>query len=320
MKLKNRKKLMIGLLITILFVSVDTHAEEDDSDGGFSGYIMFGAAYTGSSLALDDPHEDNKIIGSLSSSPRYDSEASPFVVGGINYTFAPTGTTLSLGGEDLGLDVSVSQYGDFLGDFKLGFSLSNDEVYKDPFLTGRKREVADMDSVNYSFTWSDILRTGITAEYSLQSIDLDNDVAGKRNSKLKRDGNIHYLGLDYAVFETEKHQFGAGVSYELGDFSGKSYSYKAPGAELSYSFLKDKWELETELGFVFKDYDEVHPEFNKTRHENIWSLGTTCTYHQPFNINGVFLNAGIYYSKSDSNIDYYDSNSITTMAGIGYSF
>lgn len=317
-----QKKITLSFLIFLgaLFVSGNSFANEENTNS-FSGFIMVGGAYTSGKMALDETLDNkNKKIDSLSQNSKSFDEVIPFITGSLSYNIVSTGTSVSIGSEGDGFGLSLFQYGGDLGNFIAGVSYSKDEEYQDPFLTGVKRKKTDVTGVYYNFGWENIFSKNLSLSYCLTTIDPDKDEAGKRNKKLKRDGNIHSFGAGFDIYNSALNTVSAEITYDLADISGESNSFKGPGLELSYTISKEKWELETGISFSVHDYDEVHPEFNKTRHEKEGSIGTAYTLKAPFGMENWFVQSSVHYSKIDSNIDFYDSSAVITFFGVGYSF
>lgn len=257
---KEKTKLSIFVIFISLVFPGNIFAEEESGKNSFSGFIMVGGLYSTGKMALNDAFDSkNKKIGSLSESSKNFYATAPIITGSLSYTIASTGTTVSLGGEGEDFGLSLFQYGGNFGSFTAGASMSEEEVFKDPFITGAKRDKTVAQQFNFNFSWVNIFNRNLSASYSLTTHDPDNDLSGKRNKKLKRDGNIH-------------------------------------------------------------DFDSVHPEFNKTRHEVIGSLGTTYTFNRPFDLENWFLKTHICFCETYSNIDFFDSSAVITFFGVGYGF
>ncbi|MCB9481659.1 MAG: DUF2860 family protein [Desulfobacteraceae bacterium] len=318
---KEKTKLSIFVIFISLVFPGNIFAEEESGKNSFSGFIMVGGLYSTGKMALNDAFDSkNKKIGSLSESSKNFYATAPIITGSLSYTIASTGTTVSLGGEGEDFGLSLFQYGGNFGSFTAGASMSEEEVFKDPFITGAKRDKTVAQQFNFNFSWVNIFNRNLSASYSLTTHDPDNDLSGKRNKKLKRDGNIHTFGLGFDVYDKGSNKISVSVSYDFGDISGESYAFKGPGAQISHAFSREKWELETAMVFAVHDFDSVHPEFNKTRHEVIGSIGTTYTLNRPFDLENWFFKTHICFCETYSNIDFYDSSAVITFFGVGYGF
>ncbi|MDY0361878.1 MAG: DUF2860 family protein [Desulforegulaceae bacterium] len=225
-----KSKLPLFIIFILLVLSINVFAEDDSGEKScFSGFIMVGGVYSTGKMALNDAFDSkNKKIGSLSESSKNFYVSSPIITGSFSCSIAPAGTTITLGGEGEDFGVSVFQYGGNLGNFVAGASMAEDEVFKDPFITGVKRDKTDAIQFDFNFSWLNLFNRNLSANYSLTTYDIDNDLSGKRNKKLKRDGNIHTFGLGFDVYNKGANKISAGVSYDVGDISGESYAFQGP--------------------------------------------------------------------------------------------
>lgn len=316
------KKLKISCALTIFFIlSCCFVSAEENEEKAFSGFFLVGGIYSNGEMSLDDTSEDkNKKIDSLSDSSEDYSLVSPFFMGNLTYNINSTGTSIGIGSDLDGFGLTLSQYGGDLGYFTLKGSMGKDEVFKDPYLVGVKRDKTDAETKSFSLSWDDILGSSVSAEYSFLGIDVEDDKSGKKNKKLQRDGNIHSFGVNFELFDIGMHKISTGIAYEIGDIKGKSNAFKGVGGEIAYLIEGEGWEVETELSFLSYDYDESHPVFKKTRQDKEGLISTTFTLYEPFQLENWFVQSLVAYSKSDSNIDFYDSSSVSTFFGVGYNF
>jgi len=307
-------------LYLILFFFVSAYAGESEQ-ARFSGYILVGGAYSSGDPSLDDASTTkNRRITSLSQSPKKLSEFSLVALGELNYTFASTGTTLSLGSDGGSGLFSISQPFNETGTFSLGLNFMADEVWQDPFIIGTDRAKTDRETKGLILSWDNILNSGFNFSYSVDDIDVENDAAGNRNQNLKRDGKRHTVKGGSCLFATDTQELSTGIIFEQANMDGKSFSYDGYGLELNHIFKGEDWDIETGLSLVYHDYNLPHPEFNKTRKENIFSLESAYTLHDPFGFKNYFITVFGSYARSNSNINFYDDSLLSTGAGVGYSF
>lgn len=316
------EKFKIGsILAAFLILSCGFVSAEENEPKAFSGYFLFGGIYSNGEMSLDEASDDNKKkIGSLSDSSEDYSLFSPFFMGNLTYNFLSTGTSIGIGSDLGGFGLTLSQDGGDLGYFTLSGSMGKDEVFKDPYLVGVKRDKTDAETKSFSLSWDEIFGLGMGAQYSFETIDVDDDNSGKKNKKLERDGTIHSLGLNFDLFDNGMHKVSTGLAYEIGDIKGKSNAYKGMGGGFTYLVEGESWDVETELSFLSYDYDESHPVFNKTREDKEGSVSSTFTLYEPFELENWFVQYLVSYTKRDSNIDFYDSSSVSTFCGVGYNF
>jgi hypothetical protein len=308
------------IMFLISFLFVNAYAEEPGGNG-FSGCIFIGGGYATGDLSLDDASEDNySRINSLNQSSKKHSEFVPIIGGALSYTFASSETTLSLGYEGMPT-MAISQPVKDVGIFSFGVSYGGEgDVWEDPFVTGTNRATTEEETFSYSLAWNEILDTNFAISYGIKTIGIDNDLAGRRDNRLKRDGNIHTLHLGHPLFGNETHNISAGLTLEVADLSGKSNAYNGVGFDLSHTIGSDKWDITTEMSFVFRDHDGFHPEFNKTREDSETMLKSTYTRKNLFGWEGYFSSLYVSYAVNNSNINFYDSSDISTGMIVGYTF
>jgi hypothetical protein len=288
--------------------------------GGLTGSIFLGGAYATGDLSLDDADADgNSIITSLDQSSKTQSEFLPVISGSLDYYFIESGTILSLSAGS-GITASVSQDLKNSGKLILDIGYSESDVWEDPFITGRKRKTTDSITKEVSLAWEDIMNTGFVMGYSFSRIDIDNDTAGKRDKRLKRDGNIHAFNIGHGLYENDIHEVYADINYGYGDLSGSSFSYREFGASLSHVLDMGGWNIETSISMEKCDYDKTHPEFNKTRDDMQYAIESVYTLNNPLGFKNFFISVFASYSVIDSNINFYDSSSFVSGAGVGYLF
>ena len=295
--------------------------EDGTPKPGFSGHIFIGAGYVGGNVSNEDAEEDdNARINSLNQSGQSLSEFEVIYGFGLNYYVASTRTLFSIGGEGEGPGLSATQFMGAYGSLTLGFGYSENDVWADPFLVNTARPVTDMESFIYLIAWDEIMDSPFSLSYELESIDIDNDLSGRRNRDLARDGEIHTFTAGSGLYEDGTHSVSASLHYTMGDMTGKSYSFDGFGTGLSHTVHGDGWELETGAQITIRDYDAVHPEFNKTRDEKEYTLGTAYTLFEPFGWKNYFITMFGSYTVNDSNIKFYDSDVVCTGMAVGYSF
>ena len=197
-----------------------------ESRGGSSKRLfrlfLFWRGISGRDLSLDDASgDDNKTIGSLHQSARGPSRFVPIIGGALNYNNDSTGTMASLNAED-GFRLDITQHAGGLGLFMAGVYYAEEDVWADPFLTGRARSKTGRETVGIAAGWEEILASGFTLLYALETIDIENDIAGKRDTRLKRDGNLHNMELSYTILEMDRHFLSTGLVCEIGDLDGSA--------------------------------------------------------------------------------------------------
>lgn len=287
--------------------------------GGLSGFVLLGGMYSSGKMSLNDASENqNKWINSVNNSGDKHSYGSPLIMGALSYTLVDTGTIFTLGGEGLG--GGISQSTDHWGNINIGIYFESEKVWKDPFLTNSKRSRTNRDSLLYSLEWSDIMNTPLFFHYQLEDIDIDDDLAGQRNKRLQRNGQVHQLSLGSGLFMNDHQALAVELLYDQANLSGESMSYQGGGAALFYILNGINWELESRCSYQHLKYDGRHPEFDKTRKDHVYGIESELTFFQPFGLENYFITVMISYENIDANIDFYDAAPVTTGLAIGFNF
>jgi Protein of unknown function (DUF2860) len=308
------------MFFTVFFIYAYSYAD-DLLEDGFSGVIAIGiATETGEKGLGNVDNEDDRRLTSLTQDCNSDSSAMPFIAGEIRYTFGETGTSVALGTMGEVAALSVSQYLGDIGIINISAGLSKEEVYSDPYLTGVRRHKTDKTSSIFTFFHEDILKSGIMAGYTLELVDVDNDFAGKRHSDLYREGKVHTFFIGSDLFEKMEHSVSAGIAYSNADMDGESNSYDAGSAEVTYTYARERWEIETSISGTIREYEKRHPNFNKAREENEFALSCSYTINRPFNWENHFVTCFVSGEVNDSNIDFFDSHSVSTGFALGCEF
>lgn len=313
------------LVVTVLgsFITSNALAEDralDMPEPGFSGFLMVGGGFSSGKTGLDDAAEDDdKTIGSLNESGKSRSEFMPIFDGALNYNFMETGTMVSINSEN-GWGMDISQFVGGLGMFSTGGHFGTEDVWADPYLTGTPRSKTDRDVLAFNFGWEQIMESDFSICYTLQTIDVDNDTAGKQDARLKRDGTIHNFNLSYLLFSNDAHALLTGLGYEIGNLDGSAQEYKGYELFLSHCYTGNEWDLTTSLSYGKKDFDKSHPKFNKTRDDNSYAVDTAYTLYNPFGFQDYFVTLFGGYEARDSNISFYDSSVFSSGLAVGLTF
>lgn len=313
--------IIAGSLFALAFTSTMVQAQEEEKEGGVFGTIMVGGMYqTGKPGLLSTDNSDRKTLASLDDSDKSDSEFQAMVMGEIGYRFAETGTEVSIGAMDGMPGLTLAQEVAGLGVFSLSGGWGSEDVWKDPYVTGTARQKTDMDVMEFSFAWEDILESPFMVGYTLTNVDVDKDLAGIRHKDLRRDGNVHTLEAGSLLFTGEKNSVAGNLAYAIGDMEGKSNSYTGWHLGLTHMLDMGGWSLETTVAAGKRDYDGKHPDFNRTRDEKEYTIGTQYTLFAPFDMENYFVSVFASYTRVDANINFFDSDDTTTGMAIGYSF
>ncbi|MBI9088949.1 MAG: DUF2860 family protein [Desulfobacterium sp.] len=310
-------------LFVMAFTFTLAHAQEEPEGekGGIFGTIMVGGMYqTGKPGLLSTENDDKNTLTSLNDGDKSDSEFQAIAMGEIGYRFDETGTEVSLGFMEGMPGVTLAQEAGGLGRFALSGGYGQMDVWQDPYVTGKARQKTDMEVMEFSVAWEEIMETPFMVGYTFTNIDVDKDLAGLRHKDLQRDGNIHTLELGSPLFMGENNSVVANLAYAMADMDGESNSYTGWHLGLTHTLDMGKWSIETTAAAGMRDYDKAHPDFNRTRDEKEYAIGTNYTLYEPFDMENYFVTVFADYTCVDANIKFFDSSDTTTGMAIGYSF
>jgi hypothetical protein len=290
---------------------------EEPQASGFHGDITLGGLWSSSDNQLI-PGDDNKKISSLSGNGETETDVFAMAMGNLSYT-TQAGTRFFISA-DRSFSTGVSH--DFAGiaNVTLAGVAQLGEVWEDPYLIGVEREDTDETRIGGRLGLEGIYGTGLSFDYSYMNVEVDNDLIGTKIALLRRDGLTHTLSTGYAFQLGESNSLTPKIQYEIGDFDGKSSSYDSWGGSLTHTFNNEVMMLETTVSAGKSEYDQSHPIFNTIRDDETYAVCSTITWFNPLGYENFSVTATGAYSKSDSNIDFYDSTDTMVGVGIGYRF
>jgi hypothetical protein len=304
----------IGLLIQIPSV----RAEE----GGFGGEFTIGLAHYSGRPSQLEVGVDNERATQLDETADYENYNEAYLAGELHYTLAHLGTTLFLDGESGSADVAVGvsqRLGD-AGQITVALSYGMLEVWKDPYLTGVKRQETDSETYGLALAYEEIFGTGAFVSTTTRVVDVDQDDIGDREKKLRRDGDLHEVHLGYRLPLGKSAQLTPSLRAERHNLRGEANASDGAGAALAFEWQQGHWLLEAEAAVGYSEYREDHPLFNKTRKATTYEGTTLLGYKAPFGWSPVTLYALAAYLRSDENISFFDSEGWVTGMGVGIEF
>ena len=312
------------LLLIVLIVPVQVEAQQDEPErGGFFGNIILGGGLASGKPSQLEVTDDNEIINRLDERVESYSEAIPVIMAEIGYAIVSTGTEISLGNKsgrtDL-LALAVNQSLDDLGSLRIILSHGYNEVWKDPFLVGVKRDDTKEITTSLEVDYETILGTGAQLSVSSAQIKIDDDQIGIREPDLKRDGSAITFGAGYVIAFNENNVIIPSIGFVVDERDGKSNSSEGYRLELEHVLGLGKFTFVTNLAFSETEFDKIHPIFNLTREEKGYELSEFITYVEPFGLRGFSINGLIAYSHVDANIRFFESDVLVVALGVGYSF
>lgn len=208
--------------------------------------------------------------------------------------------------------------------------LFSSEAWEDPFLTNQKRDATDVDSQGARIRVENLLSQPLTAEYTWAESDYENERSGQQPSLsltpeqqvlLQRDITYHQAYFEYTYAISETFAIQPALTFTQGDGKGDAMSFDKVDFQLAFaSQFSERSQLVTSINVGQSDYDTSNPIFDKTQDDT--NLGVTAfySYTHPFNWENTTFIAIAKYERNDSNINFYDDDSITASIGLAYQF
>ncbi|BBO67534.1 hypothetical protein DSCA_14640 [Desulfosarcina alkanivorans] len=317
------------------------------NESGFSGFIRAGAGvlkYESNMVAGNNLMDvGDETINSLTDEPDSETTGMGMFNFELAYTFASTRTQLTLGSQiediarlELGQQLAVKQELPDKSILSIGFLFSGipTEVWEDPYLTDSARQETDRDSTGARLVYDRILGSSFEFRYSYRSIEIDNEESGLSPSLglspaerglLRRDGDNHYLDLNYRFDFGDRHRLVSGITYFNEDRDGDAMSNSGMDFQLTYFFFNDPVTLVVNGLVGWADFDEDNPIYDKAREDDRYAAGVQYYYKNPFGWKplghedfSVFASGS--YLLEDADIDFYDTEVITALAGVLFRF
>ena len=334
----------IFLLIIFVFLTADLAPAQEPipSESGFSGYIEILGAYisTNSQLNTDS---GNKRTDSLDSAGDRTGKVRAFPLGLIRYTFAEKHTQLYLG--ILPENVAQGQFqieagvrhilrnGTGLRASVIPVTPFKKETWEDPYVVGQNRKETDIDSFGGKLAAEHIMGSGLTLKYGWARQTLDDEKSGtfllsqpgsllspEDLDDLERDAHFHRFTAEYAFPIGRGMILKPVLRFARSDADGDAFSFYGLTPRLSFLYFGRQLQASVNAAVTMDWYDETHPVFDKTRRDVKPGLFAILGYKNPFGFKNFRIDWFNAYSKSTSNIDFYQSSTFVTALGLGYTF
>ncbi|MCX5815014.1 MAG: DUF2860 family protein [Proteobacteria bacterium] len=162
--------------------------------------------------------------------------------------------------------------------------------------------------------------TNFSLSYRASVTDVSNDVIGSINSDLRQDGMTHTFSINYRQPLTEILSLIPALTYERGEYDGKSNSYNQYEGSLALNMHMSVAVITARIYGNTAQFDSTHPIYFKTRDGRTYGAGILATFPNPFGWKKYAISAGINSSKTDSNITFFESDTTMGFVSLGYQF
>ncbi|PSU49520.1 DUF2860 domain-containing protein [Photobacterium frigidiphilum] len=325
------KPLSMGLLLAMTSTSVWANPLAQ-WEQGFSGDISL---LTGFSNTKSQFNTDIKSTPSLESSGESDTKALIAPLGAIQYTFASDkqvfmGTSRS----DLALgrfhiEAGYRQLFEGNGMVSLSYvpGIIGTETWEDPFLVNENRTKTDTKIKGFRFQYKNILGSNFSMETSVGQQEIDSEKSGQKQNlseteiaSLDREGDIIYLEGAYRQSIARGRFLRGALNYTRFDADGDAMSYDTYGAQLSIIQMLPSSSLALTFGYKNAQYEAENPVFDEKQKDDLWSVFLAYEYNEPFGWTNWGLVSLIGYNTTDSNINFYNEDTLMATVGINYKF
>lgn len=316
------KTALAGILSLFMILSMYGAVQAGDAwkDGWFGDLRIGGGVVSARPSGLE-VLDDNERRDSLAEEGSRESEGIPLIGGEIGYGFQRTGTMISAGG---GMEdpwhFSVGQKIGRAGRITFSALYVEEEVWENPYLTGVDRHETDAQSMGYAVNWDDILNTGLGAYIEQMHIDVDEDRIGRIEPDLERDGADTTVGVEYPWSLGRGGVLRAGIRYVQMDRDGDAESGYGYAAALNHVLEAGRFAFATDLELSAKEYDEIHPVFQKKREKATFTVSETISFAEPFGFKNSYLFGVAAYSETDADLTFFDNSGFLIGSGVGYRF
>jgi hypothetical protein len=242
----------------------------------------------------------------------------------LRYQFE-SGTALYAGnpleaGKRFGVSAGVSQP---MGKSTLDLSVNwqpLEEVWENPYQTGSARDETAVDAYGLKVEWQAIGGSPWQLSYGLDRYDVKEDRIGDLESDLQRDGWTHELGAQYTLPLAPGMMLKPHLKYAYADMEGRSNRYHGVEVGGLIQRARPPWVLVGFLSGAYHHYPEDHPLFDKARKDGLLTLFAQVMRLNLFGHPRLFASLGGGYIRSDSNIDFFDSQTFMVLANVGVNF
>ncbi|MCW8327783.1 DUF2860 domain-containing protein [Photobacterium sp. SDRW27] len=299
---------------------------------GLGGDISLLTGYTKTSSQFNT---DNDVTTDLNKSGDSESKFIASPLGTISYTsdqadkqiyFGTSRSDVALGRfhVELGYRQRLPEKGMLSISYVPG--LMSSSTWEDPLAVNQKREETDSKIKGLRLQYDRILGSNFSIELSGGKLDIEDEKSGQQQftpedqALLKREGNILFSQLSYFKPINRDQILRSAISYTRLNADGGAMANDTYGAELGVIQRLPSSSLALTLSYDIAEFDETNPVFDQRQKDNRWGVFLAYEYRKPFGWENWGLVSLAGYNESNSNINFYDEDSLLISAGINYKF
>jgi hypothetical protein len=301
---------------------------------GFGGYVqVLAGGY--SDDGLSDVVDGNERISSLEGKATRQETGFIAPLWQVNYRFSQSRTRLFLGtpdysmvDNDLALEAGVShEFGDgtaLWAAYVPGLSEYRNEIWQDPYQTGWDRTRTETESEAFRLGADYLLGGPLSVVFESGKLSIDKDRAGEslrsrlspaEIERLRRSGKFRKVGVSLTLPLSHRFFLIPDISYTEMDADGEANSYDAISGGLVAAYINGPVEVFIHSQYGEEQYDQSNPVFNIKRKDKNFGVTAGVSYIEPFGWKNVQADLVTGSSLRDSNISFYQSNSILLAMG-----
>lgn len=321
------KKIIAGQFIGVLLLAVAAMGEEPGVDT-FSGSVAAGFMVIDSGDNLN-PDGSDKQIDNLDSAAERKTSIIPVILPNVNWDVGEPGQfklylnsrppidevgsfALNVGGSRQVSGLGVVEAGMFFTPFA--------RVWKNPYLTGVKREKTETSKYGAGIALNRVMGSGLRLNAVFMVDEVDDDEIGRLVPDLARDGSVFALNINYSFNLSETFEIRPRLGIRKGEYDGESNSFVKYKADLEARYRVGRFMMIPRVSYSHSEYDEIHPLFGITRKNDSYGAHVMLNRLAPFGWRDWSLQLIAGYSRGDSNIDFYDTEGLSAGVFASYSF
>lgn len=306
---------------------------------GFSGEIAINAAYSSSTSNLTNTDDEFKVY--RQGEDQQSSSALVLPLGNVQYTFGSTSNQqlfLGTSRTDIAVGTLALEAGykyRFEHGTKLSFSILptilEAEIWQDPYSLSA-RETTNEKGMAYRLQLNNIAGSLFSVDLAYGKRDIDDERSGaalvdgsilneQQSRMLDRNADILYSKFKMMLPISRQVLLYPSLIYTKQDAKGSAMTSNAYGAEISSFVSAGNHQFALTFSYLNRKYAEGNPVFdNVTQQDDTWKAFIAYEYPGVFSVEQLSLVSFAGYNSSQSNIEFYNSNSWITALGLNWTF
>ncbi|AMO55750.1 hypothetical protein GZ77_08505 [Endozoicomonas montiporae] len=307
-------------------------AQSGNWQPGFSGEVSL---LTGYSQSKSQFNADYKQTDALDSASKRKSKALFMPLFSLQYTLNEGDSQFYVGSDradvalgrfhtEIGYRQSLQENGVISASIIPG--VIPNKTWQDPFVTGQKRKETDTYIQALRFQFTNIMNSGFSLEVAGGKQKLDKERSGQSDfdtstqKQLNREGNVYLVEGAYRFPVSRTLFVRTGLNHTRLSADGDAMSYQANALELGLFTRWQQSSMAFNLSYQVSQHDKTSPVFAKKQKDHEWGAFLAYSYAEPFGWNNWELVSLSGYSRKNSNIDFYDEDSLMVSVGMTYKF